>query len=720
LIVNNILGNEVEFQSAVGKRNIFLSTSRWRICADKENDFVEVRRVMKKLYLIFMVTIVLQMNGFAQTSFPLDIGNKWYYQAGSNRNEVYGIVREVTDTLSNGFREITSKYFSRTGVTTGKEYWGFIDGKFYANSYSPAIDYYAQVYYDKYLTHDSCLYIGGSNMANDCWKLTEYPMFNIIDSAQIYTRSGAIASIVSFQQTVIVSPKIGIIRTWSSSYPREGLGDRDSTYLIGMYMNGEVLGDTIFSNPYRRPPLFSPINGSHDIFLTVTLQWNKASEAISYSLQVSTDTSFGNLVVDYTELTDTFKVVGPLEDITEYYWRVGALSSDGKEYWSSYYNFRTINTRNIPYLLSPEDGAIIPQKSTFKWRKAEEGVSYYLQISTDPYFNNLVYGRLGLSDTTKTIDSLKLDTEYYWRVEATTMDQQSDIHFFFSQVFSFKVDHFGDPDRATSLVFPLKGSLTLPTVNLAWNKVPEAISYKLQVAKDIEFINMVLDFSGLKDTSKVIGPLEGLTKYFWRVGTISSNGIEYWSSYFNFTTINSQNITNLLLPFNGAANIAQPIIFKWSKVPGAWTYEFQIAADSLCHNTVLDRIVQYDTVQVIDSLVINKKYYWRVKKTGSDLYWSQIYSFTTEAAPIEFSLEQNYPNPFNGTTKFNYTLTIKTRITIQLYNVLGEKVKTLLDSEKEPGAYFLTVDAASLPSGIYFYQLRAGEFVQTKKMVLIR
>lgn len=674
---------------------------------------------MKKLYLIFFVAIVLQINGFAQTSFPLDLGNKWYYQAGSNRNEVYGIVKEVTDTLSNGFREITSKYFSRTGVTTGKEYWAFIDGKFYANSYSPSIDYYAQVLYNYFLTHDSCLYIGGSNMANDCWKLIDYQLFNITDSAQIYTRGSAIASIVSFQEKVIISPQIGIIRTWLSSYPRDGVGDRDSTYLIGMYRDGEVLGDTIFSNPYRRPTLFSPINGSHDMFLTVTLQWNKASEAISYSLQVSTDTSFGNLVVDYTGLTDTIKVVGPLEAITEYYWRVGALSSDGKEYWSSYYNFRTINTKNIPYLVTPENGAIIPQLSTLKWRKAEEGVSYFLKISTDPYFNNLVYGRLGLSDTTKTIDSLKLDTEYYWRVEAMTMDQQSNIHFFFSQVFSFKVDHFGDPNRATSLVFPSKGSPTLPIVTLVWNKVPEAISYKLQVAKDIEFINMVLDSSGLKDTSQVIGPLEGLTKYFWRVGTLNSDGNLYWSSYFNFTIIDPQIMTNPVSPPNGASSVSQPIILKWDKVPGG-TYELQIAADSLCHNIVLARIVQYDTVLVVDSLVMNKKYYWRVRKTGSDLYWSQIYSFTTEAAPTEFSLEQNYPNPFNGTTKFYYALTIKTRITIQLYNILGERVKTLLDSEKEPGAYFLTVDAASLPSGIYFYQLRAGDFVETKKMVLLR
>jgi hypothetical protein len=98
----------------------------------------------------------------------------------------------------------------------------------------------------------------------------------------------------------------------------------------------------------------------------------------------------------------------------------------------------------------------------------------------------------------------------------------------------------------------------------------------------------------------------------------------------------------------------------------------------------------------------------------------EVEDTTQNLSPSIFMLEQNYPNPFNGTTKFRYALSNKSKITIRLVNVLGETVATLLDTEMVPGAYFLTVNAASLPSGIYFYQLRAGDFVQTKKMVLLR
>ena len=106
---------------------------------------------------------------YPEVSFPLEIGNKWYYQAGSNGNECYGIIKEVTDTLSNGFREITCKNLFRTGASITKEYWGFINGKFYLGS-SPEIQP-STILYNYFLTHDSC------NYDNQCWKLIQYNLW---------------------------------------------------------------------------------------------------------------------------------------------------------------------------------------------------------------------------------------------------------------------------------------------------------------------------------------------------------------------------------------------------------------------------------------------------------------------------------------------------------------------------------------------------------------
>ena len=88
--------------------------------------------------------------------------------------------------------------------------------------------------------------------------------------------------------------------------------------------------------------------------------------------------------------------------------------------------------------------------------------------------------------------------------------------------------------------------------------------------------------------------------------------------------------------------------------------------------------------------------------------------------PTEYSLEQNYPNPFNPTTTIKFSIPRKGFLTIKLYNLVGEEITTLINEEKAAGNYKIEFDATLLPSGVYFYQLRAGDFVGTKKMLLLK
>ncbi len=86
----------------------------------------------------------------------------------------------------------------------------------------------------------------------------------------------------------------------------------------------------------------------------------------------------------------------------------------------------------------------------------------------------------------------------------------------------------------------------------------------------------------------------------------------------------------------------------------------------------------------------------------------------------KFSLTQNYPNPFNPTTKISWQSPVGSQQTLKIYDVLGKEVATLVDEFKPAGKYEVEFNASSLPSGIYFYQLRVGSFIQTKKMVLMK
>jgi hypothetical protein len=93
---------------------------------------------------------------------------------------------------------------------------------------------------------------------------------------------------------------------------------------------------------------------------------------------------------------------------------------------------------------------------------------------------------------------------------------------------------------------------------------------------------------------------------------------------------------------------------------------------------------------------------------------------TEESVVREFALQQNYPNPFNPTTAITYNLPSTMRVSLKLYNVIGQEVLTLANEVQRPGVHTVRLDATDLASGMYFYRLKAGNFVGTRKMLLLK
>jgi len=88
--------------------------------------------------------------------------------------------------------------------------------------------------------------------------------------------------------------------------------------------------------------------------------------------------------------------------------------------------------------------------------------------------------------------------------------------------------------------------------------------------------------------------------------------------------------------------------------------------------------------------------------------------------PTHFSLDQNYPNPFNPATTISFSLPSKSFVSLKVFDALGREVSILLADELPAGTYARQWNAANLPSGIYFYRLQAGSFIETKKLVLLK
>ena len=114
------------------------------------------------------------------------------------------------------------------------------------------------------------------------------------------------------------------------------------------------------------------------------------------------------------------------------------------------------------------------------------------------------------------------------------------------------------------------------------------------------------------------------------------------------------------------------------------------------------------------------KYYYRLKQVDFDGTFTYSNVVTADMDNFTYRLTQNYPNPFNPATSISYDVPVKSFVRLEIFNTLGQKIQTLISGEKEAGNYTVKFNAVNLPSGMYLYKLTAGNFSQTRKMLLLK
>ncbi len=123
----------------------------------------------------------------------------------------------------------------------------------------------------------------------------------------------------------------------------------------------------------------------------------------------------------------------------------------------------------------------------------------------------------------------------------------------------------------------------------------------------------------------------------------------------------------------------------------------------------------------IDESISLGKYSYRLKQIDNDGTFEFSNAIEVDLGiPTEFSLSQNYPNPFNPMTKIQYTLPVDAQVTLQIYSITGELLESLVSSYQTSGSYTIDFDGSNYASGTYIYRLVANDFVQTKKMTLVK
>ncbi len=200
---------------------------------------------------------------------------------------------------------------------------------------------------------------------------------------------------------------------------------------------------------------------------------------------------------------------------------------------------------------------------------------------------------------------------------------------------------------------------------------------------------------------------------------------------------------SLLLPDNGDTLTTLSIDFVWEATtdpdPGdVVTYTLYLSTTESFD--ALDSVSGLtDTTYTWSNLQDNQRYWWKVRAvdTNTSGTWSnEVFSFIIYASinvenslsqeiPTEFMIYQNYPNPFNPETIIKYAIPTAGQVLLQIYNPLGKNIRTLVNEFKTPGEYIAIWDGKDdygnqVSSGIYFYQLKAGDFVDVKKMIKLR
>ncbi len=154
-------------------------------------------------------------------------------------------------------------------------------------------------------------------------------------------------------------------------------------------------------------------------------------------------------------------------------------------------------------------------------------------------------------------------------------------------------------------------------------------------------------------------------------------------------------------------------------------FEVQRSADSKSFNKIgfvsgRGTSTEVSSYSFTDQNVSGKMYY-RLKQI--DLDGSFTYSKTIEgnsAQPVQFKLDQNYPNPFNPSTTISYAIPTDNFVSIKMYNVLGNEVATLVNEVVTAGQHKINFNASKLSSGVYYYTINSGGFVDTKKLILLK
>ena len=477
---------------------------------------------------------------------------------------------------------------------------------------------------------------------------------------------------------------------------------------------------------------------------------NTVNMITGYDFYLSTDSMMTDVVP--VEVVGTY--YSPTEDLIEnqtYYWSVSAIDDSGGVTFSDTASFWTNAENEAPeefgLLLPAPDEVLTVLSPTFTWEPSSDpdlydGFGYHIILGNSPEDMDTLWSG---EDTTLTLEwELEDNTTYYWAVFA---EDWSNVETYNVGGFqSFIINQGNDSPSMVDLITPDSVMVLTLTPEMIWTPAMDAdpgdmVSYEMHWwGEGIEYDSVLTDTNATFVTSE----LEDNTQYFWEVIAMDqSDGISHSEAATFWTDLipEAPGGFALLSPEDDVAGLSDMPAFEWelAEDPDPMdyaTYTFQVATDSNFVDVVFETNTEVDVAhELTEALPVDAEYWWKVIATDTDSLTteSETFKFTVGyvaiaeiiALPTEFMLDQNYPNPFNPSTTIKYGLPEDSNVSLVIYDIRGNTVRTIDSGSQTAGWYEhvwngMNDEGQPVSTGLYLTRLRAGSYTKTIKMLYLK
>ncbi len=370
-------------------------------------------------------------------------------------------------------------------------------------------------------------------------------------------------------------------------------------------------------------------------------------------------------------------------------------------------------------LVYPDSMEIIATKTpSFTWNS--DGSAYTLYISYVPQFDSTdVFDSINVN-WFKFPDELSEDKTYYWQVSDDLGNS--------SRIWCFKVNTNNTRPEAFELLSPNNEFIsdTLRPVfewSASRDRDPgeDSLIYNLYIGNGVD--SMLCVYSGRQTQHELTIDLQENEKYYWYVEACDKmNSTTRSSGNSRIFYINTENEAPpapvLITPNNNSYQTTRYPYFEWTEVqdpdPGDNVkYEVYYWSSSNTSPRVVYAYKNYiDNMRVGDM----REYFWKV---ASVVFYTNT-SLDVVDFPQSYALGNNYPNPFNPVTNISYDLPEDNFVRIKIFDLSGKPIKDIVDDFHSAGKYTVQFNASDMPSGIYVYKIESGDFIDSKKMLLLK